>query len=477
MKNLSITTLLCLLVLSAPALAQNRIVSGAVKDIYDANCASCHGADLNGGQGGSLIDGQWRYGSSNAAITKVIRDGIEDGGMPGFGATLSEEQIRALVILMREAKQAAASTTLARRLQPDKGVFKTQHHNFSLERMGEGTGILWALDFFPDGAMIATQRDGVLWHFKDGKRTPIKNTPKVWQHGQGGLLDVKLHPDYPDNQWVYLAYSESGAAGRGMTAVVRGRIKGDRWVDQEDIFRAPPEFHNRSRVHFGVRLVFKDGYLFFGIGDRGAQDMAQDLTRPYGKIHRLHDDGRIPKDNPFVGKTFDGKPAYASIWTYGNRNPQGLDSHPVTGALWETEHGPRGGDELNLIRKGKNYGWPVITYGMNYSGTPITDKVEKPGMEQPVHFWVPSIAVCGTEFYEGGNFPKWKNHLFAGSLSAQQLHRLEISEQGEVIAEEIVLKDQGRIRDVASGPDGNLYILLNQRSPQRGAIYRLVNRD
>ncbi|MGE9292617.1 MAG: PQQ-dependent sugar dehydrogenase, partial [Puniceicoccales bacterium] len=212
-----------------------------------------------------------------------------------------------------------------------------------------------------------------------------------------------------------------------------------------------------SGAHFGTRFVFKDGYLFFSMGDRGKQNMAQDVTRPNGKIHRIHDDGRIPEDNPFVDKP----DAWPTIWTYGNRNPQGLDAHPITGALWETEHGPRGGDEVNLIRKGINYGWPVITYGMNYSGTPITDKTHAPGMEQPKHYWVPSIAVCGIDFYEGELFPNWKNNLFAGGLASNELHRIVINDDNEVVKDEIVLKGLGRIRDVASAPDGSLMLLLN----------------
>jgi glucose/arabinose dehydrogenase len=196
--------------------------------------------------------------------------------------------------------------------------------------------------------------------------------------------------------------------------------------------------------------------LFFSIGDRGVQDEAQDLTLPNGKIHRINIDGSIPEDNPFAGDS--GK--FASIWTYGNRNPQGMALHPKTGDLWASEHGPRGGDEINLIEKGLNYGWPEITHGMNYNGTPITANTAMSGMEQPVHYWTPSIAVCGMDFYSGNVFPLWKNNLFAGGLSTEELHRLVI-ENGEIVSDEIVLKGMGRIRDVKEGLDGALYLVLN----------------
>lgn len=471
---LSITSLIA----SLPAAAQFGVGGGAAQELYQNNCASCHGKEMQGGQGSSLIDDQWQFGASNQQIAAAIRDGIEDAGMPAFKQTLDEQQIRSLVILMREQKQMAASAAMQKKQRADGGVFTSTHHNFTLQRVGEGTGILWGLDFMPDGSVIATQQDGVLWLFKDGERSgPISGTPKVWHYGQGGLLDVKLHPDYDKNRWIYLSFSETSSPGRGMTAIVRGRIKDGRWVEQEDIFRTAKAFHGSGRVHFGSRLVFKDGYLFFSIGDRGDMHSAQDLASPNGKIHRIYDDGRIPKDNPFAGKTAGGKPAFASIWTYGNRNPQGLDSHPLTGELWETEHGPRGGDEVNRIEKGNNYGWPVITHGMNYNGTPITDKTEQAGMQQPKLYWVPSIAACGAEFYEGGRFPKWRNNLFVGGLSTQQLHRLQISADGEIVADEIILKGQGRVRDVGSGPDGNIYVLLNRRSPDRGGVYRLVPRQ
>ena len=318
----------------------------------------------------------------------------------------------------------------------------------------------------------------MLWRFStDGARTAIEGTPEVWQRGQGGLLEVALHPDYAKNGWVYLSYSENTGATEngkeaGMTTVVRGRIVEGRWTDEERLFRVDGKHHTSSGVHYGSRFVFDDGYLYFGIGDRGRVDRSQELDRPNGKIFRIHDDGRVPEDNPFV----DTPGALPGIWSYGHRNPQGMDLDPATGLLWESEHGPRGGDEINLVEKGKNYGWPVITYGMNYNGTPITEETHREGMEQPKLYWTPSIAVAGIDFYEGDAFPGWTGKLLAGGMASEELHLLTI-EDGEVTTDEVILKGRGRIRDVASGLDGNIYLLLNDGTPRIGRIVRMVPVD
>ena len=458
MRRLGIVLGMLLCVWVSATQGQGSIGTGKVKQLYQNFCASCHGSQLQGGEGSSLIDDVWKHGSSDAEIAETIRNGVPDLGMVAWKDVLSDEEIRSLVIFIREQKQLAGKQALLDRIQPEGGIFKTEKYDFKLVQVAKHKGVLWSLDFLPDGSILTTERNGDLWIVKEGKfRGPIKGTPKVWSHGQGGLLEVALHPDYEKNGWVYLSFSETkkGAFG-GMTAVVRGRIQKGRWIDQEEIFHVSSKFYTSSGSHFGSRFVFQDGYLFFAIGDRGRKEMAQDISRPNGKIHRIHEDGRIPEDNPFVGV----EEAYPSIWSYGNRNPQGLDRHPVTGELWESEHGPRGGDEINRIRRGVNYGWPVITYGMNYNGTPITGITEKEGMAQPAHYWTPSIAVCGIDFYEGDRFPDWKYDLFATGLASQELHRLVIIE-GEVVEDEIVMKNQGRIRDVASGPDGFLYVILN----------------
>jgi glucose/arabinose dehydrogenase len=235
-------------------------------------------------------------------------------------------------------------------------------------------------------------------------------------------------------------------------------------VEQQSVFKVPTELYRTGENHFGSRLVFDKGYLFFSIGERGQKDDAQDLSRPNGKVHRIFDDGRVPDDNPFVGKAG----ALATIWSYGHRNPQGLAKDPSTGLLYDAEHGPRGGDELNLVQRGGNYGWPVITYGMNYDGTPITNETAKEGMEQPVTYWVPSIAVSSIAFYKGSKFPKWDGQLFLGALAQEELRRLVLAD-GKVTHQEVLFKNVGRVRDVVSGPDGFIYVTFDG-----GRVARLV---
>ena len=467
-------TLIALLLLSltCTAYAQNRTGQGDVRELYDENCAGCHGDDLAGGSGSSLIDDEWVHGGSDAEVAASIRDGIPDMGMPGWSETMDDDQVRAMVIFIREMKARSGAEALRASLEGD--VVTAGGHRYVLEEVGSGEGLLWSIAFLPGGAMLVTQRDGVLWHFENGVRNAIEGIPEVWQHGQGGLLEVSTHPDYAENGWIYLSYSEHlGAQERdkdaGMTTVIRGRIENGRWTAQERLFRVDEALHTSSGAHYGSRFVFDDGYLFFGIGDRGRMERAQDLDRPNGKIYRIHDDGRVPADNPFV----DTEGAIPQIWSYGHRNPQGMDLDPATGLLWESEHGPRGGDEINVVEKGRNYGWPVITYGMNYNGTPITHETHREGMEQPKLHWTPSIAVAGIDFYEGDAFPGWTGKLLVGGMASEELHLLTI-ENAEVTGDQVILKGRGRIRDVASGPDGNIYLLLNDGSPRKGRIVRMV---
>jgi glucose/arabinose dehydrogenase len=286
----------------------------------------------------------------------------------------------------------------------------------------------------------------------------------VDSRSQAGLFDVVPHPDYAKNGWIYLAYSDprTNAAGKAvsLTRIIRGKLRENSWVEQQTIFEGPLAVYPSSGgVHFGGRIAFdRAGYLYFTIGERGTKENAQNLAVPMGKVHRLFDDGRVPEDNPFAK---DPK-ADRTIWSYGHRNPQGLAFYPGTDALYDVEHGPRGGDEVNLVRPGRNYGWPVISYGMDYDGSPIAEGTARPGMEQPVHFWVPSIAPCGMNFYSGTLFPKWKNHLFVASLAVEELHRLEL-DGDKVLADEVIFKGLGRIRHVITGPDGALYVLLPKR--------------
>ena len=327
--------------------------------------------------------------------------------------------------------------------------------------------------------MLVTERIGRLRHIgKDGVLSaPIEGVPPVWVKQDGGLMDIAVHPKFgtDGNNWIYLAFSEPGKiAESSTTRIIRARLEtrgtglssGFRLADHQTLFQAPPELYWIDNTHFGARFIFdKDGYLFYSIGDRGHEKLAQDLGSPYGKLHRIHDDGRVPADNPFVKQPG----AIPTIWSYGHRNQQGLAFHPVTGAFYASEHGPRGGDELNLIVPGKNYGWPTITHGMNYDGTPITDRTEQAGMEQPLVQWTPSIAVCALEFYTGDRLPRWKHELFVTALAFRELRRLTLKD-GQVVSQEVLFKNIGRVRDVATGPDGLLYVALNEP----GRIVRLV---
>ncbi|MFH1500260.1 MAG: PQQ-dependent sugar dehydrogenase [Verrucomicrobiota bacterium] len=453
----------CALILSAPTV----LAAERVDRLYAQYCASCHGDKLQGGAGPSLLGPAWKHGADDESLKRSILKGQPDAGMPGFAAMLDEAATRGLVIFIREAGQRAANATADTPAPFPDTVTRSEEHAYRLETVATGLESPWGMAWLPDGRMLVTERAGPLRIVGPDGLEPeaIQGTPEVWARGQGGLLAVSVHPEYTQNGWIYLGFSDPAEDGRAMTAIVRGRIRDGVWVDQEDIFRAPRDLYRNSGVHFGTRIVFQDGYLFFSIGDRGAQQQAQDLSRPNGKVHRLHDDGRVPADNPFV-KTPGALP---SIWSYGNRNPQGLALHPATGELWSTEHGPRGGDELNLIQPGRNYGWPAITHGMNYNGTPITAETNREGMEQPVVHWTPSLAVCGIGFYTGDAFPEWQNQLFVTSLAAQELRRVVVDNQRRAVHQEVIFKGIGRLRDVATGPDGLLYVSMENP----GRIVRL----
>ena len=322
-----------------------------------------------------------------------------------------------------------------------------------------------------------TERPGRLRLVQNGKLIPdpVADTPEVDYPNatQGGLLDVLLDPNYSENGWIYLSYShalpQKADAGNapGMLRVVRGRIENHRWVDQQLIFDAPHEtYPDTPPYHYGGRLLFDDqGYLFISIGDRYAFDPAQDLRVAHGKIHRINADGSIPADNPFIRS----ENALPSIFSYGHRNPQGMALHPQTGDLWASEHGPMGGDELNLIKSGANYGWPMISYGINYDGTELTPHRRREGMEQPLVYWRPSIAVSGAAFYTGNLFPRWRNKLLVGALKDEELRLLDIDNE-RAMHQEILMKGQGQVRHVTIGQDGAIYVLLHKP----GRVLRLT---
>jgi aldose sugar dehydrogenase len=318
--------------------------------------------------------------------------------------------------------------------------------------------------------MLITDRNGAFYRLPKGSRQlqKIAGAPQVLAQGQGGLLDVELHPDFARNNTIYLSYSafkQEGEQTLSTTAVVRAKLEGNKLTDSKVIFEAQPWV--RTRHHYGSRLEFgRDGMLYVSVGDRGQHhENAQTIERAPGKVHRIKDDGTIPADNPYANE----KGAIASIWTIGNRNIQGMVMHPNTGAIWTNEHGPRGGDEVNIAEKGKNYGWPVISYGINYNGTVLTELTKKEGMEQPLWYWVPSIAPSGMAFVTGNRYKGWEGDLLVGSLRFKFLSKLKM-DGDRIVGEEKLLKNIGRLRDVKMGPDGYIYVAVE--SP--GTIYRVV---
>ena len=433
-----------------------------VVSFFTNNCAACHGINLQGGTAPSLLTNVWTQGADDISIARAISEGNPTKGMPSWKEALTDADIRAMVVLLREKIAKAQSETNVVAKPIDGEIVSSAEHKFRFKTVAENLDTPWSIAFLPDGRMLVTELPGRLRIVDHCKllTNAVAGTPKVRAQGQGGLLDVMLHPGYQTNGWIYLTYSHGAKVdGKdvGMTSVVRGRIKDNVWTDEQIIFRAPEETYLPTVHHYGSRLAFDDaGHLFFSIGERGFMHMAQDVTKPNGKIHRIMDDGKIPADNPFVGQSN----AVSSIWCYGNRNPQGLVFNPQTHELWETEHGPRGGDELNLIQRGRNYGWPVITFGMDYNGTPISALTAKDGMEQPIIHWTPSIAVCSVDFYFGKEFPRWNGNIFVTALAQQELRRIVLDGQ-RVTKQEVLFKNIGRVRDVCTGPDGLIYVALN----------------
>jgi len=337
---------------------------------------------------------------------------------------------------------------------------------FNVAKVVQGLAHPWSMAFLPNGDILITERIGRLRIVRNGELDPlpVPGVPKVAHGGQAGLLDIVLHPQFSENRLIYLSYAGPGNGGKG-TEVARARFVEGRLVDLETILVVHPK--TQGGRHFGSRLLFgPDGYLYVTTGERAIKDRAQDLSDLAGKVIRISDNGQVPPDNPFVGQSG----VRPEIFTYGNRNPQGLTLHPYTGQIWEAEHGPKGGDEINLLHPGSNYGWPVITYGRSYAGPPIGEGTSKSGMAQPVRYWVPSISPSGMTFYTGKDFPPWHGNLFLGALSGRALVRLEL-DGTEVVHEERLLEDLGeRIRDVRQGPDGHLYLLTDDSN---GALLRL----
>jgi glucose/arabinose dehydrogenase len=312
----------------------------------------------------------------------------------------------------------------------------------------------WGFTFLPDNAMLITEKEGKLIHFKNGVKTEITAVPEIYLRGQGGFMDIELHPNYKENGFIYFTYSSSEGKGNGgNTTLMRARLKGMELIDQEVLYKAIP--NSTKGQHFGSRIAFDNyNHVFFSVGDRGNRDVnPQDITKDCGKIYRLNADGTIPKDNPFVNI----KNAKKAIYSFGHRNPQGMEVNPFTNEIWSHEHGPQGGDEINIILKGKNYGWPKASYGINYSGSKFTEDTTLPGMQNPIHYWSPSIAPSGMAFISSDRYGKWKGSLLIGSLKFQYLSRC-VLKGNSVFKEEKLLKDIGRVRSIEQGLDGFIYL-------------------
>lgn len=448
-----------------------------VSQLYDTTCAKCHGQAAEGGGGGtpSLLNVDKFHQKWDKPFFDAIKKGVPDMGMEAYGETLTDAEIWGLVVHIREL-QAQGLRTQLRKPANESAVNARKEHNFRIETVvgtNQGLRTPWGIDWLPDGRMLVTNRPGTMMLFdKSGKGVEVANMPPNVEIGQGGLMDVAVHPDYAKNGWIYLAVNDPSSAGRGgMTKIVRGKLSFSggtpSWTSQQDLFTNKPEDYNSSGVHFGSRIVFDGkGHIFFSIGERGAMDRAQDLGRPNGKIFRIKEDGGIPADNPFVKDA----EAIPQVWSYGHRNPQGLVMD-LQGNLWDTEHGPRGGDELNKIEKGRNYGWPLVAFSINYNDSPFRTPWPAPGQNiaMPTFRWLPSIGASGLDVVRGPGFAKWKGDILAGGLSGQNVDRIRVR-NGQFVEREEILGGMGRVRDVVYGPDGAIYVALN--GPDK--IVRLV---
>tara|TARA_B110000008_G_scaffold69850_1_gene70920 strand:+ start:256 stop:1398 length:1143 start_codon:yes stop_codon:yes gene_type:complete len=337
--------------------------------------------------------------------------------------------------------------------------------NYEMELVFEDKNIIWSIEFFEDNSILAAVKSGSIFHYKDGEKTEIKGLPEIYLRGQGGLMDLAFHPNFKENRWLYFSYaSEYEGEKGGNTTIARAKLIEDSLEDLEILYKGTP--NSTKGQHFGGRLEFdNEGYLYFAIGDRGNRNVnPQDLSLDGGKIYRINDDGSIPMDNPF----FDTPNARKAIYSYGHRNPQGMFKHPLTGKIWTNEHGPRGGDEINIIRKGKNYGWPKITYGINYSGTTITKNKSLPGMEQPLYYWLPSIAPSCFEYISSDMYPNWKGSLLAGALVFKYVERIGLKDD-KVVYRSKIAEGLGRPRDVKQGPDGLIYVAIENKG-----VYKIL---
>lgn len=436
---------------------------GAAAEKYKTICSGCHGQKID-----AFVDRKWKHGSHRDSLIKSITFGYADKEMPAFGEVFKPTEIAELADYILNSMEEAKKYKFDEK--PKSNIFVQSSMTVKLDTVATGLNNPWGMSFLPDGDMLVTDRSGEFYRIdKNRKRTLIQGTPKVLAEGQGGLLDVELHPKFAENGFIYLSYSKSKDSAGGVwstTAVMRAKLQGNQLTEQRDIFVAQP--YQKTRHHYGSRLEFdRNGYLFVTVGERGqhVELLPQKLDNDLGKIHRIYDDGRIPADNPYV----KNDTARKTIYSYGHRNQQGMAMNPTTGEIWSHEHGPRGGDEINIVKPARNYGWPVICYGINYDGTVLTPFTKKAGMEEPMLYWLPSIAPSGATFVTGDKYPAWKGDFLVGSLRFEYLNRCKV-EGNKVVKEEILLKNIGRLRFVEMGRDGYIYVGVEKS----GYVFRLL---
>ena len=429
---------------------------------YGQFCATCHGEKVE-----AFVDRKWQHGKTKEEIITSITNGWLGNGMPAWKGTISEEGIAELADLIVTSLGTVNQYDFEEVEKTD--TYTSQGMTLKIEPVLEGIDSPWGLTSLPDGSLLITDRKGDLWKVgTDNSKTKISGVPEVLAEGQGGLFDIKLHPDYGQNGWIYLTYAKSkeeGGKTLSTTAMMRGKLAGNTLVQKEELFEAHP--YLTTRHHYGARMAFdNENFLYLSVGDRGKRDEnPQSLANDCGKIHRFNDDGSVPQDNPFVNTPN----AVKSIWSYGHRNPQGLIYKPDVDQIWEHEHGPRGGDEVNIIEKGKNYGWPVISYGINYNGTTFTDISAKEGMVQPQIYYLPSIAPCGMTYVTSSKYPGWNGDVLVGSLRFNYIDRLDISDN-KIANQEKELINIGRLRNVFEAPDGYIYVGIENP----GTVYRVT---
>ncbi len=467
---------------------------GDAPETYTNNCSSCHGTDLSGGRGPSLFSSAFLAERTDEQLRTTILNGIPSGGMPGFKGQLDDAQIGRLLAYIRIRGGQLAQAPAAVK-DPTDLIIKSKHQTVRIDVVAANIDTPWGEAFLPDGRLLVTERPGKIRVVdpkkKGGTPLTVTGTPTPWVRQDGGFFDIAVAGD-KKNPWIYLSYAEvlpgydkplpgPGAISKdgpqlppAMTRIVRGQINAKgQWINQQDIFRGPDSMYTQSVIHYGSRFLVDGNHIFYTLGERGDMTHSQKLDSPLGKIHRVNLDGSAPADNPFVNTPG----AIKTIWTIGNRNAEGLSYDPRTRLLWESEHGPTGGDEINIIEKGLNYGWGVVSKGLQ----PGITLQSKEGMVEPIRYYTPSIAPSGITFNTGNKYPGWKNNLFLTALAGQKLIRYQI--EGRKIVEEEILWDQyGRTRAVIMGPDGLLYVLLQNATGGRvgtgqstpGMVVRLV---